>query len=182
MGTRSPAGDAIGAYTTPTEWKLWNQSRLSQSQLERLTAERLVAESKRLRDDVGNRVTSSRREASFPSPFVSFFADGTPWPSMRLSFWVMCRLLNGAAQVSQQFSSRIRDLQYWRTNLDNKTAETAAEIDSLIQCQSMLQRMYHSCAGQSFAPLDGMNERQSCFFAIADERLPLVTILPACDS
>ena len=51
-----------GAYSTPTEWKLWNQTRLSQSQLERLTAERLVAESKRLRDDVGNRVTTSRRE------------------------------------------------------------------------------------------------------------------------
>ena len=62
MGTRSPSTDAIGAYTTPTEWKLWNQTKLSQSQLERLTAERLVAESKRLRDDVGNRVTSSRRE------------------------------------------------------------------------------------------------------------------------
>ncbi len=37
-------------------------NRLGQSQLERLTAERLVAESKRLRDDVGNRVTTSRRE------------------------------------------------------------------------------------------------------------------------
>lgn len=36
--------------------------QLSQSQFERLTAERLDAESKRLRDDVGTRVTSSRRE------------------------------------------------------------------------------------------------------------------------
>ena len=52
------------------------------------------------------------------------------------------------AQVSQQFSSRIRDLQYWRTNLDNKSAEVGAEIDALIQCQSQLQRMYHSCAGK----------------------------------
>ena len=81
MGTRSEGG----AYTTPTEWKLWNQTKvniciipakfqnnclfhvwsfpkLSQSQFERLTAERLDAESKRLRDDVGTRVTSSRRE------------------------------------------------------------------------------------------------------------------------
>jgi len=51
-------------------------------------------------------------------------------------------------QVSQQFSTRIRDLQYWRTNLDNKSAEVGAEIDALIQCQSQLQRMYHSCAGK----------------------------------
>ena len=43
---------------------MWNQTKLSQSQLERLTAERLVAESKRLQDDVGNRVTSTRREVS----------------------------------------------------------------------------------------------------------------------
>ena len=64
-GTRG-GGDMPGAYSTPTEWKLWNQTRLSQSQLERLTAERLVAESKRLRDDVGNRVTTSRREVYFP--------------------------------------------------------------------------------------------------------------------
>ena len=61
MGTRN---DGTGSYTTPTEWKMWNQTKLSQSQLERLTAERLVAESKRLQDDVGNRVTSTRREVS----------------------------------------------------------------------------------------------------------------------
>ena len=64
MGSRPTNNDAMGSYTTPTELKLWNQTKLSQSQLERLTAERLVAESKRLRDDVGCRVTSSRREAS----------------------------------------------------------------------------------------------------------------------
>ena len=56
--------DGASSYTTPTEWKMWNQTKLSQSQLERLTAERLVAESKRLQDDVGNRVSSTRREVS----------------------------------------------------------------------------------------------------------------------
>lgn len=71
MGTRGGGGDGPGAYSTPTEWKLWNQTRLSASQLERLTAERLVAESKRLRDDVGNRVTTSRREV-IPSKLFSF--------------------------------------------------------------------------------------------------------------
>ncbi|XP_046635126.1 tektin-1-like [Daphnia pulicaria] len=107
MGTRSDSGG--GAYTTPTEWKLWNQTKLSQSQFERLTAERLNAESKRLRDDVGTRVTSSRRE------------------------------------VSQQFSTRIRDLQYWSTNLESKTSEVGTEIDALLQCQAQLQRMHHAC-------------------------------------
>ena len=65
MGSRTQGSGDAGAYTTPTEWKLWNQNKLSQSQLERLTAERLVAESRRLRDDVGNRVTTSRREVIF---------------------------------------------------------------------------------------------------------------------
>ncbi len=50
-------------------------------------------------------------------------------------------------KVSQQFSTRIRDLQYWTSNLESKTAEVGTEIDSLIQCQSQLQRMHHACGG-----------------------------------
>ena len=46
-----------------------------------------------------------------------------------------------------QFSSRIRDLQYWRANLETKSSEVASEIDALIQCQAQLQRMHHACAG-----------------------------------
>jgi CRP-like cAMP-binding protein len=52
-------------------------------------------------------------------------------------------------QVSQQFSTRIRDLQYWSTNLESKTSEVGTEIDALLQCQAQLQRMHHACGGPS---------------------------------
>lgn len=71
--------DGAGSYTTPTEWKMWNQTKLSQSQLERLTAERLVAESKRLQDDVGNRVTSTRREVSSITYFLQLHLYYLNW-------------------------------------------------------------------------------------------------------
>jgi len=52
-------------------------NRLGQSQLERLTAERLVAESKRLRDDVGNRVTTSRREVIATNSIINVYLLST---------------------------------------------------------------------------------------------------------
>ena len=50
-------------------------------------------------------------------------------------------------QVSQQFSTRIRDLNYWSSNLETKTAEVGTEIEALAQVQAQLQRMHHNCGG-----------------------------------
>ena len=139
MGTRGGGGDGPGAYSTPTEWKLWNQTRLSASQLERLTAERLVAESKRLRDDVGNRVTTSRREV-IPSKLFSFqnlhqisilknniFIQFKRWVnSFRLEFaiWIIGRRIWRRKRLKWELRSRL--LHRFRRNYSE--CITTAEV------------------------------------------------------
>ena len=54
----------------------------------------------------------------------------------------------GFKKVSQQFSTRIRDLQYWTANLETKSTEVGTEIDALIQTQAQLQRMHQACTGK----------------------------------